>query len=141
LRSLRATLFLQMDWHMHQLHTAIGVVFLTGCAVISDADEALRKDGDGDGVHWRVDCDDEEPEVGLKSIWYQDLDEDGYGSDVSLEHCISPEFGVLISGDCNDKKNDGGAAIHPDATEECNGIDDNCDGEVDEGCEDTGDLL
>ncbi len=41
-----------------------------------------------------------------------DLDGDGY-----------------CSGDCND----GDPAIHPDAAEECNDLDDNCDGSIDEG--------
>ena len=38
-------------------------------------------------------------------------------------------------GDCDDTD----AAIGPDATEYCNGIDDNCDGVVDEGCADDDD--
>src|SRR6478672_143779 len=34
--------------------------------------------------------------------------------------------------DCNDDPEKGGADIHPGAPELCNGIDDNCDGRVDE---------
>jgi hypothetical protein len=42
-----------------------------------------------------------------------DLDGDGYS---------------ICGGDCNDEN----AAVHPGATEVCNGVDDNCDGTVDE---------
>lgn len=46
-----------------------------------------------------------------------DADADGYDSDV----------------DCNDSD----AAVHPDAAESCNGIDDNCEAGIDEGVEST----
>jgi len=48
-----------------------------------------------------------------------DIDKDGYAI----------EGGVCGPVDCND--ND--ASIHPEAVEVCNGIDDNCDGSIDEG--------
>lgn len=50
-----------------------------------------------------------------------DNDGDGYGA------------GCAPGDDCNDDPNNGGAAIHPGATEICNGEDDNCDGNIDEG--------
>ena len=59
-------------------------------------------------------------------LLYQDLDNDGYGSDISMEYCDSTVQGFsLVNGDCND----GNAQIHPGATEILNnGIDENCDG-------------
>jgi len=51
-----------------------------------------------------------------------DLDNDGYGSPAN-SLCTHPEL------DCNDNNN----AIHQGATEVCNAIDDNCDGQIDEG--------
>ena len=71
--------------------------------------------------------------------WYKDSDDDGYSDGTSLTQCEEPAGYKMssnltsINGDCND--ND--AAIHPEATEVCNGIDDNCDSQVDEGFTDT----
>jgi hypothetical protein len=48
------------------------------------------------------------------------------GSQVS---CTPISGFVTQAGDCNDKD----ASVKPGATETCNGIDDNCDGQVDEG--------
>ena len=61
--------------------------------------------------------------------WYLDFDGDGYGNvDESVTACTAPDKHVATAGDCDDAN----AAIHPDAEESCNGIDDDCDGETDE---------
>ncbi len=61
--------------------------------------------------------------------WFADSDADGFGdASVSQPACEQPS-GYLNDGtDCDD----GDASIHPGADEYCNGVDDDCDGEVDE---------
>jgi uncharacterized delta-60 repeat protein len=63
---------------------------------------------------------------------YFDGDGDGFG-EPSMESvdCEAPEFYVASGLDCDDTD----SAIHPDGIEDCNGVDDNCDGEIDEGAE------
>lgn len=62
--------------------------------------------------------------------YYNDSDEDGFGTDKFRCLCISErEFRALEKGDCNDNNH----KVHPDAKEICNDIDDNCNGETDEG--------
>ncbi len=68
---------------------------------------------------------------GVKSTFYLDADGDNYGRLASTTlACSAPSDYVTNSTDCNDTA----AAIHPGATETCNGIDDNCNGTIDEGC-------
>lgn len=51
-----------------------------------------------------------------------------------IEHCDQDGDGFDASVDCDDQDPD----IHPNATESCNGVDDDCDGKVDEaGAEDS----
>ena len=86
-------------------------------------------DADGDGVVACLDCDDSDSSVTDPFTVYQDNDGDGYGNPlVSTDTCESLTGFVDDSADCND--ND--ATIHPDASERCNGEDDDCDDEVDE---------
>jgi hypothetical protein len=67
---------------------------------------------------------------GVATTFYADNDHDGYGNPhVTVKACSAPAGFVANSGDCNDAN----AAIHPGATEVCNGVDDNCNGGVDEG--------
>lgn len=67
---------------------------------------------------------------GCNTVFYQDADGDGYGNpNVSEVACITPLGFVSDSNDCNDNYN----GIHPGVTEVCNSVDDNCNGQIDEG--------
>ncbi|MCB9683571.1 MAG: putative metal-binding motif-containing protein [Alphaproteobacteria bacterium] len=60
---------------------------------------------------------------------FEDADGDGWGA-VALGTVCHVERGqVTLSGDCDDTE----AAIHPQAEEVCNHVDDDCDGQVDPG--------
>ena len=66
---------------------------------------------------------------GVKTYYY-DSDGDGYGNpSISVQACSKPTNYVENNGDCDDTK----AAISPSATEICDSIDNDCDGEIDEG--------
>ncbi len=77
------------------------------------------------------DCDGGVDEAGAldEPTWYADADEDGYGSTIDvLGACAQPSGYLASTGDCDDANGD----TNPGASEQCNGIDDNCDGSVDE---------
>jgi hypothetical protein len=60
--------------------------------------------------------------------WYADADGDGFGNAGSTTTaCTQPVGYVANSSDCDDNS----AAVNPNATEVCNGIDDDCDGLTD----------
>lgn len=60
--------------------------------------------------------------------WYVDDDMDEYGDpDAPVSACEQPPGFSDNGGDCND----GDPKINPDAVEACNGVDDDCDGDVD----------
>ena len=77
------------------------------------------------------DCDGETDEEGAigASIWYDDGDNDGFGdlNDTKIA-CNQPTGYVSNNTDCDDNN----GIFHPNATEICNGFDDNCDGTIDE---------
>jgi len=74
------------------------------------------------------DCDGEVDE-GTKSTFYADSDGDTYGDPgVTQLDCSAPGGYVADNSDCDDTD----IQVYPGATEICNGIDDNCDGTIDE---------
>jgi hypothetical protein len=74
------------------------------------------------------DCDTEVDE-GVRTTYYADVDGDGYGVlDTTTLDCEQPPGFASEAGDCDD----GDSAVHPSATEVCNGIDDDCDGAADD---------
>ncbi len=109
-------------------------------------------DADFDGYAGQSDCDDNDPEVhpGVYewcngkdddcdgtvdedpvngTTWYVDLDDDGYGiSSYSLAACEQPDGYASEPEDCDDLRADS----NPAADELCDGVDNDCDDEIDE---------
>lgn len=94
-----------------------------GAAEVCDA---MDRDEDCDAS-----ADDADPSVDMatSSIFYADLDGDGYGDGAAaLSACDAPAGYLSTPGDCDPAD----AAVSPGATEVCaNGVDDDCDGFVD----------
>lgn len=65
------------------------------------------------------------------TAYYVDADGDGYGNSNAIYTCTPDPTWIATGGDCDDANN----AINPASLETCgDGLDNNCDGEVDEGC-------
>jgi len=78
--------------------------------------------------------------VAIPTTWYVDADNDNYGNSAlpTVLACVKPAFYAAVGGDCNDAN----AAVSPGVAEIFyNGIDDNCDGNIDEGRQVTTALL
>lgn len=109
-------------------------------------------DIDQDGVSRGQDCNDQDGSIypgavetcdlkdnncnsvvdeGVTTVFYFDADQDGFGNPSSaLSACAAPSSGYITTAqDCNDAN----AAVSPSADEQCNAIDDDCDGQIDEG--------
>jgi|GEM_PF-947717 len=73
--------------------------------------------------------DDDDPSIDDATTFYYDADADSFGDDAtSIQACEAPADFVAEPGDCDDTE----PAVNPDATEICNGVDDDCDSDVDD---------
>ncbi|WP_242206559.1 MopE-related protein [Aestuariivivens insulae] len=89
-------------------------------------------DEDGDGYATNGgDCDDSNANLNPETVWYLDADSDNYAISTVVQ-CNSPGIGyttdVLPVTDCNDNEPDS----YPGNTEICDGIDNDCDGLMDD---------
>jgi hypothetical protein len=111
---------------------ALAALLLTGCperppeAPVCAAEPEVCDglDNDCDGV----------ADEGIGERVFLDADADGFGDlSTSLLTCTPPEGWVPVPGDCDDTSAD----VFPGAVERCDGIDQDCDGAIDEGATDT----
>ncbi len=121
-----------------------------------DADTgALTADADGDGYAADEDCDDtdasvnpgaeevcdevdndcdDEVDEGVTGTWYADADGDGFGdAGAPAEGCDQPDGYTADDTDCDDADD----AVFPAAPERCDGLDNDCDGSIDEDVQST----
>ena len=106
---------------------------LSPCPAASPAEETC-----GDGKD--NDCDGQSDEIGAAGCTplFADSDKDGEGKLGSAAQCACGSIGLYTAAtasDCDDQD----AAIWTGAAEACDGLDNNCNGKVDEGCDDDGD--
>jgi len=94
-----------------------------------DADEVCNDvDDDCDGL-----VDDDDPDLSDASTWYLDFDGDGFGnSTFTVDACEAPSGYVDNDQDCEDAY----ATANPLGTEVCDGLDNDCDGTVDDAATD-----
>jgi cysteine-rich repeat protein len=81
------------------------------------------------------DCDGEVDEAGAtgESTYYTDIDEDGYGdANAAVTACVMPAGASYRGDDCDDAASD----IYPTASETCDGLDQDCDGQIDDAARD-----
>ncbi len=81
-------------------------------------------DNDCDGL-----IDDADNSLANALLWYADTDSDGWGSfDSEARACTRPDGHLPQGGDCDDATD----TVYPGAPEICDGLDNDCDGDVDD---------
>ncbi len=84
-----------------------------------------------DDVDNDCDSDIDEGETPDGNAVYEDIDEDGFGDPATLAYsCETPAGWVTNSDDCDDTDD----TFNPDATDACDGYDQDCDGHINSRC-------
>ena len=106
-----------------------GYVALSTDCDDGNADISPNADELCDGIDNNCDGSTDGSDAIDETLWYEDVDTDGYG-DIrkAVISCSAPSGYVGNGSDCNDAV----ASTHPNAVEQCNDIDDDCDGDIDE---------
>ncbi|MEC7949447.1 MAG: MopE-related protein [Myxococcota bacterium] len=140
-----------------RFHATSLAILLTGCeaakpvGIDEGSNVAAEQDRDGDGYSDQEDCDDDDASVhpgaleicdgvdndcddqideDVLDTWYADTDADGYGDpERSVEACDGPPGHVPTGTDCDDAE----PSTYPSAPEVCDGTDNDCDGQLDDG--------
>lgn len=108
--------------------TMPGTAGMPGPILQSPGPTTLPKDGDGDGVSWGQDCDDADAAVGAPTlVLWRDEDGDSFGGTVAVAVCAAGDGYSAVSGDCDDSL----PTVHPGGSEVCDGMDNDCDGAID----------
>jgi hypothetical protein len=86
-------------------------------------------DADNDGVTADDDCDDNDASVGAPGDWWSDADGDSHGEhrSASIQACEAPADHAANDGDCDDTEE----TVYPGAEEICDGLDNDCDLQID----------
>ena len=105
-----------------------------------DADASVHPDAEEVCDDLDNDCDNEvdEDDAVDAPTWYEDADNDGFGNGESSATACEPPSGWVaedLATDCDDDD----ATIFPGADETCDGVDQDCDGEIDEDATDASD--
>jgi len=120
---------------------------------IAGCSDGSKDDGDGDGYGVDVDCDDADPAINPTAVeacdgidnncngeidelvaieMYPDDDGDGFGDGVTEVVCSGTVGYSRADGDCDDSDD----TVNPDATEDCDPVDRDCDGDPTAGATD-----
>ena len=100
-----------------------------GDALINPSATEVCNAGTDDDCDGLVDDDDDSVDLGTGLTWWADVDADGFGAGAPNRACMIPSGGAGNELDCDD----GNADTYPGAAEICDGLDNSCEGAVDEG--------
>jgi len=109
------------------LACALPANYVTNNRDCNDASEAVYPGADEICNLVDDNCDGSIDELVQVTV-YRDNDDDAFGSVETSLQCPGTSGWASVSGDCNDSN----SRVSPGAAEACNGIDDNCNGSVDE---------